>query len=246
MILVDDQAGSKDLFPYIKSMTPDVILTRISCGFGDMVWAGEGPDGKSINVAIEYKKIDDVLACIGDGRFAGHQLPGLLLNYDRVYLLVEGRTRIDRNSGILQKHRGDQWRDVEKGGRKFTFRDLEHWYTSMEELAQVRVINTYDEYQSARYVVAKHSWWTAKGYDEHSSLKQFHIPPPPAATFVKPGVLRRVAKELTGVGWDRSVSVEAKFKSVREMCNASERTWQEIDGIGPILSNRIVKEIGGE
>lgn len=245
MILVDDQSGSKDLFPYIKSMTAEVTLTRIDPPFGDMVWWGNGPDEKPLSVAVEYKKIRELLDSQINGRFVGHQLIGLVNNYDRRFLLVEGRIRTDRNTGVLQELRGDRWRDIERRGRGFTYRELEHWYTTIEEQTQTRVVKTYDEYESARWLAVKHSWYTNKGWDEHDALKQFHVPQPPTALITKPGIVRRVAKELEGVGWDKSIAVAEKFKTVREMINANEQTWREIKGIGKGIARSIILEVTG-
>jgi ERCC4-type nuclease len=226
LILLDGRAGSADLAPYLRAVSAEFTVTSLE--FGDAAWVGEGEGARTTSVGVEYKKIHDLLACIGDGRFAGHQLPGLTQNYDRIYLLIEGRIRADRNTGILQSLRRDRWVEIVKGGRGFMYRDLEHWYTSMEEFAQVRIVKTYDEYESARWIAAKHTWWTAKGYDEHKSLKQFHVPPPPTATFHKPNVVRRVAKEIVDIGWDRSIPVAARFKSIRKMANASAEDWAAI------------------
>jgi ERCC4-type nuclease len=254
VILLDSRAGSSDLAPYLRAVSAEFILTSLE--FGDMAWTGEWKEGATVDIGVEYKKIHDLLACIGDGRFAGHQLPGLIQSYDRIYLVIEGRVRADRNTGILQTLRRDRWYDIVKGGRGFTFRDLEHWYTSMEEFAQVRVVKTYDEYESARWIAAKHTWWTAKGYDEHKSLKQFHVPPPPTATFSKPGVVRRVAKEIVDIGWDRSIPVAAAFRSIRRMANASAEDWAAIKvgedrnghkiTIGKNRAAKIVEEITRE
>lgn len=246
MILVDDQAGSKDLFPYIKSLTPDAVMSRIDPPFGDIAWWGNGPNGSSVSVGVEYKQIDDALDCMVSGRFTGHQALGMIENYNRRYLLVEGRIRVDRTNGNLQKLRGDRWQDIVRGGRVVKDLDLEHWFTTIEEFGQFRVKLTYDEYQSARWVVAKHSWWVYKTWDEHDAFKQFYVPPPPAALFQKPSLLRRVVKELPGVGWDKSLAVEARFPNVRAMACANEKDWQEVDGIGKTISTRIVRAVTGQ
>lgn len=246
MIIVDDRAGSCDLFPYIKALTTDAIMTRLDPPFGDIAWVGNGPDGQSIKVGVEYKKVAEILGAIGgDNRFVGHQVGGMVEHYDRRFLLVEGRIRADRNTGVIQEQRRGQWVNVQKGGRGFTYRDLDHWLTSIEEQAQFRVVKTFDEYESARWVVTKHSWYVAKGWADHKTLHQFHVPAPPSATFVRPGLVRRVAKELKGVGWDKSIQVAAKFASVRAMANANERDWASIDGVGKTMSRRIVEEIIG-
>lgn len=245
MILVDNQSGSRDLFPFIQKVTADCLSTRLDPPFADIAWYGNGPDGCQVKVGIEYKTIDDVMACIGDGRHVA-QVAGMVENYDRRYLLIEGRLRTDRNNGNLQKLRGDRWQDIVKGGRIFTARDLEHWKTTIEEQAQFRVHETYDKWESARWVVNKWSWWTAKGYDEHSSLKMFHVPPPPAALFAKPNLMRLIAKDLPKIGWDKSIAVCAKFKTIREMINAGESTWREIDGIGEGIAKLIVDAVKKE
>lgn len=262
MILVDDQSGSKDLFPFIKSINPSTILTRLDPPFGDIAWIGEGPDGSALNVGVEYKQLADVMDCMIDGRFAGHQLPGLLDTYRRIYLLVEIRRnyRWDRRTGVLQKFRPDgrgkgSWYDVMRGGFGFTFRDLEHWFGTIEEFAQVRVVKTGDEYESARWVTSKYSWWTGKGYDEHSAMKVFHVPPPPVAAFTKPGIVRRVAKEFNDVGWERSGPIAAHFGTVHRMINAPAEEWASIvvgtnkigvtHTVGKNRAAKIVNEING-
>lgn len=245
MILVDDQSGSNALYPYIAKITNEVIMTRIDPPFGDIVWAAEGPDNQILNIAVEYKRLSDVLDCMVSGRFTGHQLPGLIANYQRVHLLIEmGRTRIDRDTGVMQQLKDDgRWWTVTRKGQGFTSRELHHWIQTLEEHAGIRVHSTYDKSESARWVVNRHSWWTYKGWDEHTSLKQFHVQTPQFAQIVKPGIVRRVAKELSGLGWERSEAAAKKFKSVREMINANEKTWREVEGVGPTIASRIVKEV---
>lgn len=211
---------------------------------------------------VEYKKINDILDCMVDGRFAGHQLIGLINHYDRIYLLAEmGNTRWDRRTGTLQRWRPTsggkgQWLDVMRGGRAFAFRDLEHWYSTFEEFAQLRVVHTKNEHDSARWVTSKYSWWTGKRYDEHKSMCQFHVPPPPVAAFSKPGVVRRVAKEFNDVGWERSGPIAAHFGTVARMINAPAEEWASIEvgtnrigvthTVGKNRAVKIVNEINGQ
>lgn len=244
MMLCDDQSGSVDLYPYLKAIMPgNVALTRIDPPFGDMAWYGNGPNGE-LRIGVEYKKIDELLTSMLDGRVV-KQIRGMLVHYDRRYLLIEGRIRCDRNTGIMQKQSGDRWRDIDRGGKGYTYNELEHWYTTIEEHTQTRVKQTFDQHESARWLKMKHSWWTNKKWDDHDAMNQFHVPPPPTALFENPNVVRRVAKELGAIGWDRSIAVANRFKSVREMVNANEQTWREIDGIGKTIAKRIVNELSG-
>lgn len=244
IILVDDQAGSVKLFPYIQRLTSNVILTRIYPPFGDIVWHGNGPEDKQITVAVEYKQFSELLDSIINGRFAGHQVGGLVEHYDRRYLLVEARNvSIDRETGNYTERRGDRWQNITIQGRVVTTRDMEHWQTTIEEMAQFRVVRTPGPMESARWVMDKYTWYTDKKWDDHAALKMFHVKPPPTATFVKPDLLRRVAKELVHIGWDKSIAVWQRFRSVRQMINANESEWQSIDGIGKTIAQRVVAEI---
>lgn len=247
MILVDDQAGSKDLFPFIQRLTGDVIKTRISPPYGDIVWCGNGPDDKPVMCAVEYKKINEILDAIcGGGRFVGHQVGGLIEHYDRRYLLIEGRIRFDRHSGIMQELRRSEWVNVVLNKRGFTYRDFEHWKTSIEEQAQIRVIVTFDEVESARWVFTKHSWWVNKGWEDHQTLKQFWVPPPPAMQIQRPNLVRRWAKELDGIGWDKSLAVCNHFPTALDMSLADEGSWRKIDGIGKGIAASAVMQIRGQ
>lgn len=247
IILVDNQAGSKDLFPRIRALTSDVVLTRIEPAFGDVAWDGRGPDDTTIRVGIEYKTIDDVLDCVSSGRFGGHQAIGMTQCYDRRFLLVEGYTRVDRSTGILQKWNWSdkKWRNIVKAGREFLYRDLLHWTTTFEEQAQFRVIYTTDDHESARWVFAKYTWY-AQDWDDHTALKQFYVPPPPNVILYEPTFMCRVAKELYKIGWTKALEVEKAFKSVREMINANEQAWLKIPGIGKLIASQIVAEINKE
>jgi len=56
-------------------------------------------------------------------------------------------------------------------------------------------------------------------------------------------LVRRVAKELPGVGWELSGRAEMEFESVREMVNADESRWEKLDKVGPGKSKRIIESL---
>jgi ERCC4-type nuclease len=220
-------------------------MTRME--FGDIAWMGDGRDSVCVKCGVEYKTLSDLLTCIDDGRLVDVQLPGMLLNYDRIYLLVEmGRTRADRPSGILQKSMGNNWVDIVKGGRGFTYRDLEQYLSTLEEFAQVRVKCTYDIYESAKWITAKHSWWTGKGWDDHKSMHKFYVAPPPIATIERPKLIHRVGAQLPDIGWEKAMLAGKHFASTLDMITASEARWLEIKGIGRTIASRIYKAVRGE
>ncbi len=91
MILVDSRIGSKDLIKPLGSISKLAVLE-----FADAMFVGGGEGNKPVFVGIEIKKIKDALSCIMSGRFAGHQLVGLVKEYDVRYLIIEGWYRADR------------------------------------------------------------------------------------------------------------------------------------------------------
>jgi ERCC4-type nuclease len=72
-----------------------------------------------------------------------------------------------------------------------------------------------------------------------------YTPPPPAALWLKPSLVRRVATQLEGIGWEKSAAVAAKFSSVLDMIVATEAEWQTIPGIGKGLAARAVRQLLG-
>ena len=83
--------------------------------------------------------------------------------------------------------------------------------------------------------------------EKHNSLHQMYTQPNlESVLLVKPGVVRRVAKELGGIGWGHSKAVAERFSSVRGMVNATVEDWVSIEGIGKKTAKRLVQELNGE
>lgn len=229
---------------YLRFWRIPCQLTRLD--FGDAAFVGNGPDGDT-SVAIEIKEVHDALSCIGDGRFAGHQLPGLLSVYDRVWLVVEGRFYPEFSTGLLRAETGNRGRSKELflGSRRTMYRDLDHWLTSMEVRAGLRLRRTRDRRETAR-VIADLWGWFQKDWSEHKSHLALHEETPDRAIFVRPSLLRKVAAQLEGVGWQKSQMVAQKFKTVENMMNASVEQWKEIPGIGKVLAERCYASLRGK
>lgn len=215
--------------------------------YGDVAFDGNGPDGRPISIGIEYKTVSDVLACICDGRFAGHQLPGLVQHYEVPILLMEGGTRPDMTSGLLQiQHRKGFWFVPKAGVRQFMYRDLQHWLFTVVFKAGVRLLRTSTLDETAAQIVSLYTWWTAKEWEEHRSHLAMVDQMRDSALIFKPGLVRRMAKELPGVGWDRSAKVAAKFPTVIDMALADATDWASIPGIGPKTAAGVCAALRGE
>lgn len=243
MILLDNRVGSGDLATYFAQWRIPHKLCRLD--YADVAFTGHGPGGMDMEIGIEIKKVRDVLNCISDGRFAGHQLPGLVERYARVWLVVEGVYTVDYASGVLVHRRGKHMVPIACGTRQFMYRDLSNWLTTMETKTALRVRRTSSRVETAKLCADLYSWWTNKEWDQHRSHLAFDEPQPDRALLVRPGLVRRVAKELRGVGWGKSAKVAGRFKSVMAMCMASEDEWAGIEGIGDKMAKRIVEELEG-
>lgn len=235
MILIDSRIGSKDLIDYL----PSNETTLLTLEYADAAFLGDGEGGKPIPVGIEIKTVPDALQCITNGRFAGHQLPGLLRDYKWIYLLIEGRYRKGK-TGILEMPQGRGWKPITLGSRAYRWRDFESWLTTMETMGGVHVRRSFNRAETAEMIQGLHDWWTRKEFSEHRA----HLVPdtsklPVLAT--KVSLLRRIANELPGIGWKKSKLVEEEFSSVRDMLDAPPERWLELKGIGKGIVEKVMK-----
>ena len=243
-ILVDDREGSKDLVPLLKKRRLPVKATRLD--FGDVAWEGHGPKG-GCKVGIEYKTVRDVLSSMTSGRYAGHQLPGMIRQYDYVYLLVWGMVREDYESGLLQEYgKFDKWWDVTVGQTRFMYQQYAAYLDTMQTKVGVKVIRVNREHEAAAEIHSLYRWWTSKKWEQHGSDKVLYTPPPPSALFMKPTLVRKWATALDGIGWEKSLGVEQKFKTALDLALADPREWMEVPGIGKGLAEKAVRLIRGE
>lgn len=244
MVTVDDRAGSIDLAVPLRSRGLPVKVERME--YGDVAFVGNGPEGCPVLVGIEHKQVSDILKCIVDGRFAGHQLPGLVAAYNHVWLVIEGGVRQDYRNGMLQVPGGKGgWYPAEIGRRRFMGKELDNFLTTVEMKAGVHVVRTLSQTESADKISNLYKWWTAKEWEEHRSHLAFDEAAEASrrATLVPPNVVRRIAKELPGIGWEKSINVAAHFGSVVAMVAADKEDWMKIPGIGKGLAAKIVEAI---
>lgn len=243
MIYLDDRAGSKELYLPLLKLSVPVTMTRME--YGDVRFEGNGPNGIPALIGIEHKTVEDVIACISDGRFAGHQLPGLHETYNYVFLMVEGGIRSGPNGELQIAHISGRWFDAGFGNRGYKYSDFDHWLTTLELRASVRVRRVRDRSESAANIRALYLWWTRKEWEDHNSHMAFDSGHDlQSALLRKPNLVRRMAKELPGVGWGKSAQVAGAFGSPIEMVGATQGEWENIPGIGKTMAKRIRKELG--
>jgi len=250
-LLVDYRTGSKDLALPLKALGCKCVVNEKGeavddLEFADCAFVGNGPGGRPWQVGIEVKTIDDVVQCIHSGRFAGHQLIGLMRDYDEAWLCIEGMWRTSPY-GLLEtakvipcKEPNKQlliWSPIGVGRTRWMTSTVLEWLMTMtraqtEAGMPLLLWRGWDRLETIRFVAAHYHWWTDDAYEKHKSLRTFvdykrrvvarhdevrdTIMRPP--TF-----LRRMIKEVVGLGWERSAEIEQRF--------IAQKTAQDLGGV---------------
>ena len=235
LVLVDDRAGSVELAPHLK----DSLLVRLE--YGDVAFQGNGPDGV-VKVGVEHKRVGDLLNSIQNGRLSGHQMPGMVGEYDRVYLIVEGLWR-EGEGGEVEVWKG-RWR--ENYGR-MKWSAVQGYLSNLEEMFGVRVRCTGSKGESVRVIEGLVKWW-GKKWKGHRAHKVVYGGVKVAANLSGRDVsmVRKVASVLPGIGVQRAEDVEKVFGSVREMCESGEEEWVKVKGIGSVVSRMVQEALNGK
>jgi ERCC4-type nuclease len=245
VIYIDDRTGSVEMAAYFQSHRthPAIELKRLPAA--DFAFSGNGPTGPCM-IGIERKRTKDMLSSIRTGRFSGEQLPKLLDHYEFAFLLVEGWSRTNYQTGELEEWWGKKWCAVHLGSQRQAFLalELDSFLSTIELHTRVRVHRTLNERATTEDVINLQGYF-AKPWDKHHAHIALHTPPE-FATLGKAGTVRRVAAALNGVGWTRSAAVADRFTSVEEMVLATVKDWQKVDGFGKVLSKKVWQELHGE
>jgi ERCC4-type nuclease len=227
MMYLTSSANDRDLR---KLLTPVIVM---AIPYGDVIFNGRDGD-KVMRFCVERKKWGDLCQCIDDGRQL-NQMRGAYENgFDRYVLVVEGGYKV-AGGNLYYRRRGY----VDSGmpwTRIQAYLDELHYFTG------VQVKHTSTARETAQAINNLHDLMQSR---DHNSLKKFYSPPVTPVLMRKPGIVRRVAKEFMGIGWDRSLAVEKQFPTLREMVNAGVEEWMEVEGIGKNIAYSVVKEAGG-
>jgi ERCC4-type nuclease len=109
----------------------------------------------------------------------------------------------------------------------------------------VKVMQTGTLHQTISWLLALNHWWTQKEWEDHRAHLAFDNSAA-LALISRPSLVRRVAKELPGIGWGRSGAVARHFRSVVDMVCAPQKEWEDIDGIGKTTASKVVKHLEGD
>lgn len=247
MILVDNATGSWELQSLIQKQ--GIACDKAALAGADACFEGYGPDGTT-GIGVERKRIRDMLDCIDTGRYSGHQAVMMRGMYGFRFVALEGFWRPDTRSGLLL--RGipepdgkmgwtDQWGP---GMHRVMYYKLRRYLFSVM-MTGVHLLYTRDIAHTAYDIMELYHYFQ-KPWHEHKSQLALHHRTLTIPTLAhKPGLVRRWAFELEGVGMQYSADAERIFKTPRLLANSEERDWMRVPGIGPKTAIQIVREIGG-
>jgi ERCC4-type nuclease len=241
VLLVDDRIGSKDLLGPLQQRGVPAELAHLD--FGDFAFVGRGISDDTVTIGVELKETRDLISSLQSSRFAGHQLPGLIENYDRVWLLTEGIWR-EGDGGILETMVGG-WRPVSVGPKRIMAGDLERWILTQTIRGGINHWHSPTRRDTLRFLSSLYHWWVDSSLDEHRSHQAIYTAPPDRATFVEPSVFRKMIAQLHGIGWEKSLAVEEHFGTISVMVAATTEEWMKIPGIGKTLADRSVETLHG-
>lgn len=239
MITVDNRTGSIELADTIKAMHVEVEVKHLD--YADFRFDGIGPKGPC-SVGIERKKVHDVLCCIETGRFSAHQLPGLIETYDYAYLIVEGSYSVDTTTLALIDPQGatGHGRPYRLGPtRTILYRQLDNYLNSIATQSSCRIKTSRNPAETIMQIVDLYHWFQ-KDWNQHQSLKVLRKEPA-KFSFFTPSVRQLVASCLPGIGYEKSMHVAQRFRTITEMVLATAKEWAEIPGVGKTLAARITK-----
>lgn len=222
MILVDDRIGSKDLAKPLKAMGLPVEIARLD--FGDVAFAGKGPQGSSLNIGVELKRLGDLVGSLRSGRLAGHQLPGLTEMYDYRWLLVEGYWQHNEAGQVVQyKGKARGWAALPG---QMSASELEKQVLTMELCGGMHVRFCNSRSDSARFLSCLYRWWTDTALDRHTSHLAVHNAP----TLVPISKFRQAVTKWPHIGIATSKAVETRFRgSLRDAAKATREAWASIE-----------------
>lgn len=235
----------------------DMIKALGSCAlpcplFTDCAFWGVGDNDTVLKIGIERKKIGDIVACISDGRLI-HQAQICKENQIDVFVvIVEGRVHRNPDDGLLEVpvwginprtlRRAEIYQPVRP---TISYSRFDQFLTELTYLAGIIVKRSENVHETADIIQALYTnFQTPPG--KHNSLHQIYTRPNrDGVLLTRPGLVRRISKEFLGIGWERSRAVAERFKTVRELANADVKQWREIDGIGKVTAEKVVREING-
>jgi len=247
-MFVTSAFNDRDLVDALKKVLGrEVIVANIP--HGDAWSFGVWRNDEKCKLLFERKKLGDIISCMDNGRYlAQWQNAREDGGWERQYLFaeIEKRYRENRKTGLVEIRVRKEWVEVRP---ETQWRRVEAFLMEVEEYLGVKVVRTHGVVDTVKAMVRRHNLFQ-RPPECHNSLKKLWVVPQSVndemlSAFRKPNLIRKVASQLPHIGWEMSRAVEKRFDNTRDMVNAGEDEWVEIEGVGKKIAGDIVKEITG-
>ena len=211
MIRISNATGSKEFKrTLIRAGAPCVLRSLKQMPFADFWFWGHGPKGRC-KIGVERKTVSEIVSAIGDNRFTGHQLPGLLQTYAYTFVVIEGDRYIDLKTGLLNPQ---ALRHLPL--RAHVYQTVQKFELTLMLKGGVRVIYTKNKTHTALFLCALHEWFS-EPWAKHKSVYQVEENKPDTAILEDRTMKRKVANQLTNLAWVRTVKADKYFPSIASM-----------------------------
>jgi ERCC4-type nuclease len=247
MLILDDREP-RDLLEELKKQDIDVCQTRLE--FGDCCFEGLGPSGSCL-IGIERKRLSDLISSMRDKRLSGHQLRGMRISYEYLYLFVEGVWRPGGGGGV-EELRGRDFRPVISARKPASYRQVDNFLSGQELRGGVIVRRTGSVRETAtQWADLYHNF--QKSWDKHNSHDAVYAPDPNEGR--KGGRVRfntteatycfKFAAQLPGIDHVIAQRVAEHFGSFWAASNAPVKEWLKIKGVGKVIAETARQVIRG-
>ncbi len=233
-LYVDAAVGSRELVPELVARGLPAEMTTLE--YGDVSFVGRGEGGAPLTIGIELKRLSDWIGSLQTKRFQGHQLLGMVRDFDRRYVIVEGDYTYNDRGQMLNGHR------VIKGVSSALA--LEKETLNMQTRGGLWIRHTTTRANTLLVIQAIYRYWTDADLDHHRSHLALYAPDLDQALFAPPTDFRKaLAAILPGVSYVVSAAVEhhcggpkrSLTERMIQMLKMDEADWanlQIVDGKG--------------
>lgn len=252
-LFIDPRAGSNKLIEKFPGECQEMMLD-----FGDIAFWGNGPDNEPWYIGIEYKKVDDMVASIHSGRLTGTQLPGMIRLYDICFIIVEGITYMNRQTGGFMKKMGKYSTPL-----RMHYNGFHNALTSVETYSALAgkpciVRQTIGIEETVELIRATYSWFQ-KPWESHSLIsrpdqsKLQHVSYDLEVVKVESHDaeyptywLRKAVFQLDRVGWEVAGKIAEKYQTMEAlMAETQKGLVDERIGVGGIMAERLYRSLHG-
>lgn len=211
--------------------------------YGDYCFEGNGPNG-TISVGVERKTLHDMLNCIDDSRYSGHQRIGMKSMYTLSVLMVEGHWKPHDNTGYLMEgfSGGINYGYCKHNSSRILYAKLYRYLISVS-LSGVIVDRSRDPFNTA-YSICEWYHYFQKSWAQHTALRELPKVAVPTLNS-RPSLTRKWAFDIEGIGAKKSEIAAQMFKTPIALANADEQEWLRVPGVGVKTAQEIVREVNG-